>query len=118
MISDAQHADNVEIADIAVDVSRLQRVRGRGNIRFEATARVDVAGILIEIFGLTLRTEPNNRLGCYLPSYRCGDGVWRPAVGLPPVVERAVAQAALEQAGGIIIAEPVRERDAREVEDA
>jgi len=110
-VTDTDHDDAVEVADVAVDVSAIRRVRGRGSIRFEAVARVDIAGVVVEIFGVTLRAEANNRLGCYLPHYRRSDGVWRPAIGLPPVVERAVARAALEQAGGVVISEPVERRD-------
>ena len=111
MIADAQQDDEVELTDISVDVSAIRRVRGRGNIRFEAAARIDIGGVVVEILGVTLRAETNSHLGCYLPHYRCSNGTWTPAIRLPAVVERAVARAALEQAGGIIIAEPVREHD-------
>jgi len=109
--SDAQHADDTEVADVAVHVSDIKPVRGRGNIAYECVALVEIGGLPIQINGVTLRNDRPRELATYLPHYRSGDGLWRPALSLPRVVEQAIARAALEQAGGVIVTTPIGERD-------
>lgn len=100
-------SEATETSAVQVFVSELRPVRGRGNIRFELTAAVEICGVEVILHNLTLRAEPHGRLGCYLPQCRRGDGVWHRAISLPAAVERAIAAAALEQAGGMVVASPI-----------
>jgi len=111
MTTDAQREDDAETAEVQVFVSDIKPVRGRGNIIYECVALVEVGGLPIQINGVTLRNDRPRELATYLPHYRSGDGVWRPALSLPRVVERAIARAALEQVrGAAIFTTPVEER--------
>jgi len=112
MIADAQRDDDTEVADVVVRVSDIKPVRGRGNIAFECAALVEIAGIPIRIFGVTLRNDRPREVGAYLPQHRGADGVWRPSIEFPVGVERALAESALQQIrGSTIITTPLKERD-------
>jgi len=91
MNANVQHDDDAEIAEIAVHVSGIRRVRGRGNVVYEADAEIDINGIVVKLWNVTVRDEPHNRRGAYLPQSRDQNGVRRPAVAFPAAVERAIA---------------------------
>jgi hypothetical protein len=96
MISDAPHTDDVEVADVQAYVSDIRPVRGRGNITHQCTALIEIAGIPIAVHGITLRNDRPHEVGVYLPQHRDSDGVWRPSIEFPTVIEHALATAALE----------------------
>jgi len=110
--TDVQHADDAETAEVQVFVSDIRPVRGRGIITHECTALIEIGGIPITIHGITLRNDRPREVGVYLPQHRGADGVWRPSIEFPAVVERALAESALQQIrGSTIIATPLKERD-------
>jgi len=104
-------ADDAEVADVVVRVSDIRPVRGRGIITHECAALVEIAGIPVTIFGVTLRNDRPREVGVYLPQHRDASGVWRSSIEFPAAVERALAIAALEQVQGVVvISTPIKER--------
>lgn len=69
-----------------------------------ASAEIEVSGIAFRLDGIQVVTGHRRgfaTLVVKLPTYRGGDGQWRPAVALPPELERPLGDAVLAAYGAL-----------------
>ena len=57
---------------------------------------LSVAGVVLEIFGIQARCEPDGQTSIRLPTYKNAAGLWRPAIRLPAETHGPLADAVLE----------------------
>jgi hypothetical protein len=91
--------DDVSSVPVEVRLLRVQRVTGRGTLKWLFDAQIDVQGVEIEVRGFQGRETARGGISIRAPQFRGGDGRWLPAVILPPTVMSAIGDAFVEEIG-------------------
>lgn len=96
-MSDIEDADVTELADVALNVSALRPVHGRGNVRYALDVELEIPGVSIALLNCSLREDPPGQLKFAVPATRCfRTGETRPAVALSKKLLAYVGEMALD----------------------
>ena len=75
----------LDSASVAITVSPLVPVSGKGDIKYTASVRLSINDVEIELAGWTLRQDKAGKMRCFRPAYRdFRTGEWQSCVTLPP----------------------------------
>ena len=92
-----------EVALVTCRVDSVTRVN-HPHLLALASAEIEVAGIAFRLDGIQVvagKARGFATVQVKLPTYRGGDGQWRPAVALPPELERPLGDAVLSAYGAL-----------------
>lgn len=92
-----------EIVTVEFEILNAERLSGAGRVLAVASVRLDIAGVEIELHGLTVRRQDGGGYGMHLPAWRHPTtGKWLAAAVLPSELATAIGEAVfavLEQEG-------------------
>lgn len=92
-----------EVALVTCRVDNVTRV-AHSHLLALASAEIEVAGIAFRLDGIQVvagKARGFPTLQVKLPAYRGCDGMWRPALALPPELERPLGDAVLAAYGAL-----------------
>lgn len=92
--------------DVALVTCRVDEVRrvSHAHLLALASAEIEVGGVSFRLDGIQVvaaRARGFATVQVKLPTYRGTDGVWRPAVALPPELERPLGEAVIAAYGAL-----------------
>jgi hypothetical protein len=90
--------DDVSNVPVEVRLLRVQRVTGRGTLKWLFDVQIDIQGVEIEVRGFQGRELPAT-ISTRAPQFRGGDGRWLPALILPDAIMSAIGDAFIEEIG-------------------
>jgi hypothetical protein len=90
--------DDVSRVPVEVRVLRVQRVTGRGTLKWLFDVQIDIQGVEIEVRGFQGR-ETASAISIRAPQFRGGDGRWLPALILPDSIMSTIGDAFVEEIG-------------------
>ncbi|MBX9635023.1 MAG: hypothetical protein K2X44_08585 [Magnetospirillum sp.] len=87
-----------DVALVACHIHDITRVANHAHLLALASANMEIDGVSFRLDGIqvvTARARGFPTVQVKLPTYRGADGVWRPAIVLPPELERPLGDAVL-----------------------
>ena len=94
-------AADPDTAPVAITVSPLVPVSGKGDVKFLASVTLDIGGVVLVLDGWTLRQDKAGAMRPYLPAYRDPrTGAWAACVELPEDLARGPAARGRRGAAG------------------
>ena len=91
--------DDVSRVPVEVRVLRVQRVTGRGTLKWLFDVQIDIQGVEIEVRGFQGRETASEAISIRAPQFRGGDGRWLPALILPDSIMSTIGDAFVEEIG-------------------
>ena len=67
---EAPTSPGLDSASVAITVSPLVPVSGKGDIKYTASVRLSINDVEIELAGWTLRQDKAGKMRCFRPAYR------------------------------------------------
>jgi hypothetical protein len=91
--------DDVSRVPVKVTLLGVQRVTGRGTLKWLFDVQLDIHGVEIEVRGFQGRETVRGAVSIRAPQFRGGDGRWLPALILPDGTMSAIGDAFVEEIG-------------------
>jgi hypothetical protein len=91
--------DDVSRVPVEVRLLRVQRVTGRGTLKWLFDVQIDIHGVEFEVRGFQGRETARGAISTRAPQFRGGDGRWLPALVIPDSITTAIGDAFVEEIG-------------------
>jgi hypothetical protein len=91
--------DDVSRVPVEVRLLRVQRVTGRGTLKWLFDVQIDIHGVEFEVRGFQGRETARGAISTRAPQFRGGDGRWLPALIIPDSIMTAIGDAFVEEIG-------------------
>jgi hypothetical protein len=90
--------DDVSSVPVEVRLLRVQRVTGRGTLKWLFDVQIEIQGVEFEVRGFQGR-DTASAISTRAPQFRGGDGRWLPALIVPDSIMTAIGDAFVEEIG-------------------
>jgi hypothetical protein len=91
--------DDVSSVPVEVRLLRVQRVTGRGTLKWLFDVQIEIQGVEFEVRGFQGRETARRGISIRAPQFRGGDGRWLPALIVPDSIMTAIGDAFVEEIG-------------------